>query len=165
MAGGGAGGQPVEGAARTELVRSDAGSIGGMPVKGTARSARVGGVALGLASAMVGGCLPSEKPGFDEPNPLRRMDAIVLASDKDADPETLARLVEQLDSQDPAARMLAIRALEKRTGQTLGYIHTDPEWKRQEAVDRWMNYLETGIDKTDLVAPSGDSGAADPMES
>ena len=135
-----------------------------MPHPGIARNAPIQGLSLGLMM-LVSGCLPAEKAGFDEPNPLRRMDAIVLASDEDADPETLARLVEQLDSQDAAARMLAIRALEKRTGTTLGYIHTDPEWKRQEAVDRWMNYLENGIDKTDLLVPSGDPGPSDPMES
>lgn len=127
------------------------------PVPGTLTAV---GVTLTLAA-----CLPSEKPGFDEPNPNRRLDAIVQASDPGADPATLRKLVEQLDSQDPAARMLAIRALEKRTGTTLGYIHTDPEWKRQEAVDRWIKYLETGGPDSDLVPSAGGQPTQNPMES
>jgi hypothetical protein len=96
------------------------------------------------ACALLISCIPDEKAGFDEPGPSKRLEAIIQASGPDADPRSLPRLVEQLDSQDPAARMLAIRALENRTGETLGYVHTDPEWQRQEAIDRWMNYLETG---------------------
>jgi hypothetical protein len=74
-------------------------------------------------------------------------------------------LVEQLDSQDPAARMLAIRALEHRTGTTLGYVHTDPEWKRQESIERWMNLLESGGLNTDLGEPAAADTKQSPMES
>lgn len=109
------------------------------------------------------GC--SEQRGFDAPNPSRRLDAIVDASAQDADPATLLRLVEQLDSQDPAARMLAIRALEKRTGETLGYVHTDPEWARQEAVERWIKYLEQGGSVMDLPSSAGGQPGENPMDS
>lgn len=105
---------------------------------------------LGLA-----GCIPSEKADFDAAGPSRRLEAIVLASGSDADPRSLPRLVEQLDSQDPAARMLAIRALEKRTGTTLGYNHTDPGWQRQEAIERWIKYLESGGADSDVVVEAG----------
>jgi hypothetical protein len=101
------------------------------------------------------GCIPSEKTDFNAAGPSKRLHAIVRASGNDADPRSLPRLVEQLDSQDPAARMLAIRALEHRTGTTLGYNHTDPEWKRQEAIERWVNYLESGGSDSDLVVEAG----------
>ncbi len=110
--------------------------------------------------ATVGACLvlgacASEKPAFDAPNPSRRLDAIVRAAGPDAEPGSLRRLVEQLDSPDPAARMLAIRALEERTGLTMGYNHTDPVWKRQESVERWMNYLDSGAEGSDLPSTAG----------
>lgn len=107
--------------------------------RSTRRGLALAGAAAALASV---GCFPSEKIGFDEPSPSKRLGAIVQASGDDADRGSLFRLVEQLDSQDPAARMLAIRALESRTGTTLGYTHTDPEWERQLAVERWVSYLE-----------------------
>lgn len=97
----------------------------------------------------------AEKAGFDAPSPSRRLDAIVQASGNDADPRSLYRLVEQLDSQDPAARMLAVRALESRTGTTLGYNHTDPDWERQEAIERWIKYLEQGGIGSDLSVEAG----------
>lgn len=108
---------------------------------------------VGLAGLQ--GCLPSEKTDFDAAGPSKRLEAIVQASGDDADPRSLPRLVEQLDSQDPAARMLAIRALESRTGTTLGYNHTDPEWKRQESIERWIIYLESGGSDSDLVVEAG----------
>jgi len=116
---------------------------------------------LGLVVLLMpAGCIPSERAGFDAASPSRRLDAIVRASGPDSDPASIARLVEQLDSQDPAARMLAIRALESRTGETKGYIHTDPEWKRQVAIDRWITSLEAGAFVPDTVPePGPDTGA------
>lgn len=116
--------------------------------------------ALVIAAGLVNtGCIPSEKVGFDEPSPSKRLGAIVQASDTDADRRSLFKLVEQLDSQDGAARMLAIRALEHRTGTTLGYTHTDPEWERRVAVDRWVKFLrenpEVGGSRPDLSSTVG----------
>lgn len=146
-----------------------------MPSKGRARGdagmasliTSRSGIAVSVGSlltvCLLAGCLPSEKAGFDSASPSRRLDAIVAASDRE-DAASLARLVEQLDSQDAAARMLAIRALERRTGQTLGYIHTDPEWKRQQSVDRWINYLESGSSDSDLGPSAGGTTAENPMD-
>lgn len=92
-----------------------------------------------LAGA-VGGCLPTEGASFEATAPNKRLDAIVLASSAD-DAASMGGLVGQLESSDPAARMLAIQALEKRTGMTLGYRHSDPEWKRRAAVDRWRKHV------------------------
>jgi len=93
---------------------------------------------LGL-TAIGAGCQPIQT-GFDSPAPTKRIDAIVGASELQ-DTESLGRLIEQLESEDPAARMLAIRALESRTGATLGYNHAAPRWQRIEAVNRWIEYL------------------------
>lgn len=96
------------------------------------------------AAAAVWGCVPEARTSFDSPSPNKRLDAIVQAAEGggELDPETLRGLVGQLESSDPAARMLAIRALERRTGQTLGFEPSDPEWKRQAAVRRWKTYAD-----------------------
>src|SRR5690606_16737875 len=75
-----------------------------------ARAVAVRTAGSAAAALALGGCMPSEKEGFDAAGPSKRLDAIVRASEPGSDPRSLARLVEQLDSQDPAARMLAIRA-------------------------------------------------------
>jgi len=73
------------------------------------------------------------------------MDAVVEAAAKnDQSPATIRSLIEQLDSFDPAMRMLSIRTLERLTGQTLGYDTTAPDWDRNLAVERWVAwYHET----------------------
>lgn len=98
----------------------------------------------------VGGCLPVQEAGFDAPAPNKRLDAIVGAADA-ADETTLGRLIGQLESTDPAARLLAIQALERRTGETLGYAHASPAWERRAAVDRWKIYAD-GLGQAELTS-------------
>lgn len=110
------------------------------PYKGLAKQSTAqlsAWVLLGLL-AIGAGCQQIQT-GFDSPAPTKRIDAIVGASEL-RDLHSLGRLIEQLESEDPAARMLAIRALEKRTGNTLGYDHAAPRWERIEAVNRWIDY-------------------------
>lgn len=57
------------------------------------------------------------------------------------DTESLIRLSEELDSHDAAARMLAIRGLERRTGTTLGYRYDDPESVRDQKSREWAAYI------------------------
>ena len=42
-----------------------------------------------------------------------------------------------LESSDPASRLVAIRALERLTGETMGYDHAGSVPERGVAVDRW----------------------------
>lgn len=110
------------------------------PNKGLAkRSSATACVGLLLGLLAIGAGCQQIQTGFDSPAPTKRIDAIVGASEL-RDIESLGRLIEQLESEDPAARMLAIRALEKRTGSTLGYNHAAPRWERIEAVNRWIEY-------------------------
>ena len=78
--------------------------------------------------------------GFESPLPSARIEAIVDAAAR-RDRTAVPQLVECLSSDDPAVRMAAIRALERITGQTLGYEHAAPEWRRQEMVDVWLAWL------------------------
>jgi len=49
-------------------------------------------------------------------------------------------LIEQLESHDPGARLLAIRALERITGTTLGYDHADSIWSRAAGIRKWQTW-------------------------
>jgi hypothetical protein len=102
-------------------------------------------------------CIPKDRAGFDAVGPARRLDAVVLAADQ-TDPDSLRGLIQTLDSDDPAARLLAIRALQKRTGQTLGYRYTDPPWRRAEAIQRWIAWERDLGSESPAEADSADAG-------
>lgn len=87
------------------------------------------------------GCVPPVPGGIDSPDPNRRLLAIADAG-ASRDASKVPQLIEQLESNDAAARLLAIRSLEAITGQTHGYDYTDSDWERAEAVRRWRDWLE-----------------------
>lgn len=122
--------------------------------------------ALATAAMLLPGCLPETKPGFYSPAPSKRLDAIVDASRLDDD-ESLVRLVEKLRSFAPAERMFAIRSLEIRTGETLGYNHAAEHWQRIAAYNRWLDWLESeGIQIPDTLTrqpeqPSDQEGSSE----
>ena len=92
----------------------------------------------------VAGCGQSAtEGGFDAANPAARMYATEQAA-RAGDTSAIERIVEQLDSDDPATRWLAIRSLEHLTGRTNGYDYTDPPAERREAINRWRDDLATG---------------------
>jgi HEAT repeat protein len=96
-------------------------------------------VPLALAS-----CGPSATAGgFDSANPAARMYAIEQAA-RSNDRPAIRRIVEQLESDDPAVRCLAISALKRMTGETYGYRDYDPPELRREAVQRWVEAVKTG---------------------
>ncbi len=119
------------------------------------------GVALGLAALLGAGCFPTLEPAFDSPAPAKRLDAIVDAAARD-DRSTVPPLIDMLDSDDPAERMLAIRALERISGgQTFGYRYADPEWQRRESINRWVKWAESDSAGT----PQGSDDPGDPGRS
>ncbi|MCH9057864.1 MAG: hypothetical protein IIB55_04460 [Planctomycetes bacterium] len=89
-----------------------------------------------LLTGGMSGCASPPK-GFDSPVPANRMDAAVDAA-AEGDRSAIPDLIGLLDSDDSLVRMVAIRSLERLTGQTLGYDHAAPEWRRDEAVERWV---------------------------
>lgn len=100
-------------------------------------------VAVGAVGTGAGGCAhPEAAVGFDEADPAARLRAVReagRAGDRRSG-GTERALVEMLDSDDPAERMLAQLALERLTGQTLGYDHAAGEAERREAVRRWVEW-------------------------
>src|SRR5262249_50631095 len=92
--------------------------------------------------------------GFDSANPAARMYAIEQAG-KSGDRTAIPRLVEQLDSDDCAVRLLAITSLERLTGETYGYRHYDPPEEREAAVERWTCAVRSGQLPTSRSAERG----------
>jgi hypothetical protein len=81
--------------------------------------------------------------GFDSANPAAKLYAIEHAGAQ-RDPAAVPDLIEQLDSDDPAVRLLAGAALEEITGRTYGYDHADPPAARRSAIHRWVDAWESG---------------------
>lgn len=94
--------------------------------------------------AAAGGCGTAVAPSFSDPTPEARIGAIAAS---EAGPD-LARIVENLSSDDAAVRMAAIGKLRRRTGETLGYRFDDPWPDRQAAIDRWRNAVARGTGTT-----------------
>lgn len=91
-----------------------------------------------------GGCAPAVSKGdFDAPDPASRAYAIERAA-RSGDRSRIPQLVEQLRSDDPLVRMMAIETLERLTGETMGYRHFDSVAARSAAVDRWSQAVAAG---------------------
>lgn len=88
---------------------------------------------VGLLGA---GC-SSPARGFASSDPGARLDAAVDAAARN-DASAIPDLIKLLDSDDPAARLVAINALQRLTGTTNGYDHAGSEPDRRAAVDRWV---------------------------
>lgn len=99
---------------------------------------------LMLLCLLPAGCVEIPK-GFDSPEPAARMEAAVSAA-AEGDTSAIPDLIELLDSDDPATRLVAIRSLERLTGQTLGYDYAGPEAERAAAVERWVEWEQRRTD-------------------
>lgn len=96
-------------------------------------------LSVGLAA-----CAPrAEKGDFDSENPAAKLYAIRQAGD-DKDAADVPKLVEQLDSDDPAVRMFAIEALEQITGTRLGYNPYASIEARRPALEQWQAAVREG---------------------
>ena len=92
---------------------------------------------LWIVSGAVAGCAPrASQGGLDSDNPAAQLYAIRRAGSA-GDASAAPKLVEHLDSDDPAVRMFAILALERLTGERMGYNPYAPAHERREAIERW----------------------------
>lgn len=100
-------------------------------------------VLLTLVAGLGMGCAPgASSGGFDNPNPSARLYAIEAAA-RDGDRSAIREIVEELDSDDPAVRLVAIESLEHLTGETYGYRPYDDRPERRDAIRRWVEAIET----------------------
>ena len=99
--------------------------------------------ALGVVVIALSACASTAHTrGLDDPEPAVRLEAMrEIAERGDRSPDTLRRLVEQLDSDDQLVRLVAITVLEDLTGDRHGYDPDAPPRQRQEAIARWVEAL------------------------
>lgn len=96
-------------------------------------------------------CTPRASEGtMNSDNPASRLYAIQRAGEE-RDASAVPQLVESLDSDDPAVRMMAILALEKITGTRRGYDPYAPAMQRHAAVEAWREAVESGNSPTATV--------------
>ena len=81
--------------------------------------------------------------GFDAASPAARSHALEQAA-RTGDLDAVPKIVEQLDADDPAIRMLAIDVLHRLTGETYGFHHYDPPHERHAAIQRWVTAVQSG---------------------
>ena len=97
------------------------------------------------------GCVPKGKPSLSDPDPMLSIPAIRKAADS-GDPQARAKLVELLDSDDPAIRFYAIEALQRIAGTRMGYDYYGEQSQRSEAVKRWRSWLTPAAPATASTA-------------
>ena len=91
-----------------------------------------------LATCLLVGCTaPASKGDFDSENPASKLYAILRAG-RAKDRSKIPNLVEQLDSDDPAVRMMSISALERISGTRLGYNPYAAPEARRGAIEAWV---------------------------
>ena len=99
------------------------------------------GVLTALSVWACAACAPSAtEGGFKNPAPGAQVYAIESAV-REERKQQIPEIVECLRSDDDLVRMMAIGALERMTGQTLGYDFTDPLPLRLEGYRRWREWV------------------------
>ncbi|MCX5658246.1 MAG: HEAT repeat domain-containing protein [Planctomycetota bacterium] len=100
--------------------------------------------ALALAIILLPGCGPrAHEGGMHSDNPAAKLYAIRHAGEA-RDARAVPDLVEQLDSDDPAVRMLSIHALEQIAGTRMGYNPYASAQERKPAVEAWTQAAKSG---------------------
>lgn len=94
-----------------------------------------------LLLSIVGCGPPAIEGGFDSANPAATMYAIEHAA-RQGDRSAVRKIVEQLDSDDPGVRWMAIGALDRLTGERFGYDPGMNRIERQPAIRRWVVWVE-----------------------
>jgi len=90
-----------------------------------------------MATVAAGCAMPAPESSFDAEEPEACTRAIANAAAEE-DRSAIRDLIATLDSGDPAQRLLAISALQKMTGETLGYEHAASPAEREAAIERWV---------------------------
>lgn len=113
---------------------------------------------LSLVVVLGAGCVPIPK-GFDSPEPAARIDAAAEAAGR-SDTGKIPELIVLLDSDDPATRLIGILALERLTGQRLGYDHAAGLEDREPAVVRWVEWYNENADALEAGTMNQGGGAS-----
>ncbi|MEX0774502.1 MAG: HEAT repeat domain-containing protein [Phycisphaeraceae bacterium] len=104
---------------------------------------RWGTCTLLVSATLLAGCAPpASQGGFDSDNPAAKLYAIRRAG-RPGNAADIPKLVEQLDHDDPAVRLMAIKALDEITGTRLGYNPYDSSAQRRTAIERWQEAVRS----------------------
>ncbi len=101
----------------------------------------------GLVLWLVCACVSCASPAtnlykrFEDQDPGVRLAAVVDAGNR-KDPNAAPYLVDRLGDSETEVRFFAALALEKITGQTMGYRYYEPADRREEAIGRWRVWLK-----------------------
>jgi len=89
---------------------------------------------------------------FQDENPSVRQAAVIEAG-KTRDPRTVPYLVDRLGDSEETLRFFSIHSLEKIAGRTMGYRYYDPPREREQAVQRWRQWLKQGPKEPPATQP------------
>jgi len=99
-------------------------------------------VSAAVGGAGAGGCTEPTGPRTVANEDLNiKIQAIRVAAD-DKDLTAAPELVRDLESDDAALRLYAIKALRQMAGQDFGYVYYADVEKRRPAVTRWRQWLQ-----------------------
>lgn len=116
-------------------------------------------VRFAVAAAVVTTAPACRTEGPRPTNPIQsRFTAERIAAARSAalrgETHRVAHLVDRLEDEDPAVRFASLLALERLTGQRMGYHYGDPPERRAEAVARWRRYVaESVVPETRTALP------------
>lgn len=113
-----------------------------------------GGVIAGLSA-----CVPIPT-GFDSPVPGARIDASVRAA-TEQDAQAIPDLIELLESEDPATRLIAANAIEWIIGRPIDYDLGAPQPDRFAAVERLREEYRQGRLVPESIAATPPTEPAD----
>ncbi len=103
---------------------------------------RLGAIALGMAGAA--GCASTQPvrgtPALEDVDPIQRGKA-VTAVVRQGDVSLAPLLVDRLEDEDPAVRMLAAEGLRRLTGQAIEFEADWPATRRAAVADQWRRRL------------------------
>ncbi|MCK6484049.1 MAG: HEAT repeat domain-containing protein [Phycisphaerae bacterium] len=83
---------------------------------------------------------PVTTADIQSPDAERRLLAVRAAAQR-GDRQALPLIVDRLEDEDAAVRFSAILALERLTGQRMGYQYSRPPETQSEAIRRWRRYV------------------------
>jgi hypothetical protein len=83
----------------------------------------------------------ADRSEIQSPDPAVRIRAIIHAT-RAKDAQATPLIVDRLEDEDEAVRLVAIESLKKLTGNEFGYRAFDPPYVRSKAVERWRSWLK-----------------------
>jgi hypothetical protein len=98
-------------------------------------------IPLIFALTALGCAPPASVGGLNSPDPASKLYAIRAAGES-RDRTAIPALVEQLENDDPAVRVFSINALERITGERLGYNPYADDVARRASVERWVEAVK-----------------------